>query len=237
MKSLLVGFNEFHGWAVNPARLVVEALRGNDQFVAGMGMTAEVFPTEFDAAGRRIVQLVTGHRPDVVVVVGMAAGRSGVSLERVALNLDDTNTPDNAGLAPTGRLITSDGPLAYWSTLPLNHLVATLVEHGVSAHISNFAGSFVCNHTFYLARYTAERLGIRAACGLVHIPLMTELLDEARAGYPSLPEADIIRAVAVCVRESFGRAETLAGDTWGPGGSPVGPENLVGRLDRRKKGR
>jgi pyroglutamyl-peptidase len=212
MKSLLVGYNEFHGWAVNPARLVVETLRGNDQFVAGMGMTAEVFPTEFDAAGRRIVQLMSRHRPDVVVVVGMAAGRSGVSLERVALNLDDTATPDNAGLAPTGRLIKPDGPLAYWSTLPLNHLVTTLVEHGVSAHISNFAGSFVCNHTFYLARYTAERLGLRTACGLVHIPLMTELLDEAHAAWPSLPKADIVRAVAVCLHDSFGRAETLAGD-------------------------
>jgi pyroglutamyl-peptidase len=203
-KSLLVGFNEFFDWRLNPARITVETIRSDAAFAAEVGLIAEVLPTEFDAAGRRVVQLITEHRPNVVIVVGMAAGRQGVSLERVALNLNDTDKPDNSGKSPQGSLIVADGPLAYWSTLPLKHLSETLAGQGIPAQITNFAGTFVCNHTFYLARHTLEVLGLGAACGLVHIPLMTEQLDEAQAKSPSLPAAQLARAVAICVRESFG---------------------------------
>ncbi len=177
--------------SVNPVELAVE-----------LGLIAEVLPTEFDAAGHRVVQLITEHRPDVVIVVGMAAGRQGISLERVALNLNDTDKPDNAGKAPRGSQIVAEGPLAYWSTLPLQQLAETLTGQGIPAQITNFAGTFVCNHTFYLARHTLEALGLRAACGLVHVPLMTEQLDEAQASYPSLRAAQLTQAIGACLRES-----------------------------------
>lgn len=202
MKSLLVGFNEFLDWRVNPARIVVEAIRSDRALAAEVGLIAEVLPTEFDTAGRRVTQLITQHRPSVVIVTGLAAGRPGVSLERVALNLDDTEKPDNAGRAPQGSLIVADGPLAYWSTLPLQKLTQALVEQGIPAQITNFAGTFVCNHTFYVARHTIERLGLSAACGLVHIPLMTEHLDESHSKFPSLTAAQLLQAISICLRES-----------------------------------
>jgi pyroglutamyl-peptidase len=203
-KSLLLGFNEFLDWGLNPARITVETLQSDSTFVAEVGLIAEVLPTEFDAAGRRVVQLITEHRPDVVIVVGMAAGRPGVSLERVALNLNDTNKPDNAGKAPRGSQIIADGPLAYWSTLPLLHLAEKLASQGIPAQITNFAGTFVCNHTFYLARHTIESLDLATPCGLVHIPLMTEQLDETQAKHPSLPAAQLAQAIALCLRASHG---------------------------------
>jgi len=203
--SLLVGFNEFLDWKVNPARIVVETIRADRALATEVGLIAEVLPTEFEAAGSRATQLITEHRPDVVIVVGMAAGRAGISLERVALNLDDSEKPDNAGRTPRGSRIVAEGPLAYWSTLPLQQLVQTLAGRGIPAQITNFAGTFVCNHTFYTARHTIESLKHKAACGLVHIPLMSEHLDGSQLQFPSLSRAQLTLAVSTCLRESHGR--------------------------------
>jgi pyroglutamyl-peptidase len=95
--------------------------------------------------------------------------------------------------------------LAYWSTLPLQQLAQTLRDRGIPSQITNFAGTFVCNHTFYVARHAVEMLGLSAACGLVHIPLMTEHLDESHLQFPSLSKAQLTLAVSICLRESHGR--------------------------------
>ena len=92
----------------------------------------------------------------------------------MALNLDDGGMPDNAGVSRTGQRIVPDGPLEYQSTLPLVQMREALRQRGIPAVISNHAGTYVCNHVFYLARHEVERLGIGSLCGFIHIPQMSE---------------------------------------------------------------
>jgi pyroglutamyl-peptidase len=129
--------------------------------------------------------------------LGVAGGPGLISIERVALNIDDCHLPDNAGVAPTGQLIAPHGPTAYWSTLPLEHMSQELKQRGVSVRFSNYAGAFVCNHVFYVARYTIEQRGKSTPCGFVHIPLADEQISSPQE--VGLPLATMVTAIECCL--------------------------------------
>ena len=174
MTTLLTGFNQFGDLEVNPTQLIVESMAQRQGTLTKVNLVAEVLPTEFIEAGNRISQLIRQHRPEMVVCLGVGAGLGEIHLERVALNLDDGGMPDNAGVSRTGQRIVPDGPLAYQSTLPLVQMREALRQRGIPAIISNHAGTYVCNHVFYLARHEVERLGIGSMCGFIHVPQISE---------------------------------------------------------------
>ena len=193
MTTLLTGFNRFGDLQLNPTRLIVEEFsRRNGP--AGMNLVAEVMPTEFLAGGKRIVELIRQYRPDRIVCLGVAAGSDAIRLERVALNLDDCAIPDNAGLQLAGNQIIPDGPSAYWSTLPIDAMLAALQQRGIPTVISNHAGTFVCNHVFYLARHEIECLGLGTQCGFIHVPQ----ISDAPAGNFTLD--GLTAAIECCLR-------------------------------------
>ena len=166
MRVLITGFETFGGLKVNPSEQVVrrlEARRDGD-------LIAKVLPTEFAAATRRIRRLIQTHRPEAVLCLGVARSRSVISLERFALNIDDTSEADNAGRIRIGRPIAKDGPPAYVSTLPLARMLKAVQAAGIPAEISNHAGTYVCNHVFYAARRILELENDTAPCGFIHLP-------------------------------------------------------------------
>ena len=190
MKILLTGFNRFGKVRENPSQLIVEEIVRRRL----AGLIAEVLPTEFAAAGKRIRALIRRHRPDWIFCLGVAQGIPAIHLERIALNLDDTEAPDNAGRIHAAKQIVKDGPLAYESTLPLEKLRDRLRQRRVPAAISNHAGTYVCNHVFYTARYEVERLGLNARCGFIHLPGLPS------KNSPGMPLAQTIEAVEECLR-------------------------------------
>ncbi len=200
MKLLLTGFEPFGEMPANPSQLIVEALAQDLRGFGNLeGLTAAILPVEFAAAGERIRALIEDARPDVILMLGVAAKRDTIGLERIALNLDDTPArPDNAGHAPDGMPIEPGGPLALAATLPLVELRAALAAVGVSVAISNHAGAYVCNHVFYVALRTVERLGLPARCGFIHVPLPRELQPDGPGACFTL--ADLVAAVKCCVK-------------------------------------
>jgi pyroglutamyl-peptidase len=191
MRVVLTGFNSFHGVDHNPSQLVVEHFARHSDPAA----VAEVLPTEYAAAGRRVRALVREHSPDLVLSLGVAQVRPTVCLERVALNLDDSDTPDNAGVVARGRLIHDGAPLAYFATLPIDAMLAALWAAKVPALITNHAGTFVCNHVFYCASHEIDRAGLAARCGFLHLPALAT--PERPIG---LPLERMIEAVECCLR-------------------------------------
>lgn len=112
---LLTGFEPFAGDATNPSgdavRLVAERWSGPGTLVA------EVLPVVFAEASARLAALIRAHSPDVVLAVGLAGGRTGLTPERVAINLADARIPDNAGQQPLDRPIVEGAPAAYFTAL------------------------------------------------------------------------------------------------------------------------
>ncbi len=179
---LLTGFAPFDGDAVNPSWQAVSTLRGRQ--VAGHRIAVRELPTEFGAALRVLRRAIRETRPKLVVCVGLAGGRRRISLERVAINVDDARIPDNAGLQPVDEPVVRGGPAAYFATLPVKAMLAALRETGIPAEVSQTAGTFVCNHVFYgLMHALRNRPAVRA--GFVHVPYP----DGSRLSLETLREA------------------------------------------------
>ena len=197
MKILLTGFEPYGKVEVNPSEQVVQMIvertraRGDDELVT------EILPTEFVAAGRRIRQLIRKLRPAAVLCLGVAPSRDKISLERVALNLDDDLLPDNAGRTRAGQKIVPGSPVAYWSTLPLERIRKQLEKHGIPVSYSNHAGTYLCNHVFYVARHETERMGNRARCGFLHVPPLRQRGKNRKLR--GMPLSKMIQAVESCL--------------------------------------
>jgi pyroglutamyl-peptidase len=157
----------------NPSELIVESIAERTRESGRPDLVTEVLPTEYRRAGDRMRELIREFRPEAILALGVATGAPFLLLERVALNLDDCDEPDNSGEIIRGQLIEAQGPVAYGSSLPLTVMLGALERLGVPAVISNHAGTFLCNHVFYVARHQVEQLGIPCQCGFIHVPGMS----------------------------------------------------------------
>lgn len=198
MKILLVGFNQFGSLSVNPSEAIVRQIEQR-QRIDGVRLITEVLPTEFAGAGTRIREVIRNLVPDAILALGVAGGARHVRLERVALNIDDSEISDNRGDTPGARVIEPRGPVAYWSTLPLQRLSEILKGMRIPVEMSSHAGTYVCNHVFYAARHEIELMDLTAPCGLIHVPLMLEQAEAADGAVFALPLAVMAEAVESCI--------------------------------------
>jgi len=190
---LLTGFEPFDGAAANPSQDIARALDGRT--IGGYRIVGAVLSCAFATATPELRRLQRAVKPAVVINLGLANGRSEITPERVAINVDDARIPDNAGAQPVDRPIARRGAPAYFSTLPVKAIVAALRERKFPAGVSNSAGTFVCNHVFYeLMRTLRREPQVRG--GFIHVPATPEL---AKPGEPSLPLATMIEAIALAV--------------------------------------
>lgn len=197
MKILLTGFEPFGPVRVNPSEQIVRRI-GEEAKASGDGnLLAEVLRTEFIAADRRIRRLIRKFQPQAVLCLGVAQRRDTISLERVALNLDDDPLRDNAGRQRVGRRIVPKGPAAYWSTLPLEQFRKRLEGRRIPVSYSNHAGTYLCNHVFYVARHEVERMENGAVCGFLHVPPVRGRASKRRSR--GLPLDTMTEAVACCL--------------------------------------
>lgn len=107
-------------------------------------------------------------------------GRPDITIERVAINIDDARIADNEGNQPVDVPVVEEGPAAYWSTLPMKAIVKRLQAEGIPASVSQTAGTFVCNHLFYGLMHELENRDKKIKGGFVHIPF----LPEQASNYP-----------------------------------------------------
>jgi len=180
---LLTGFEPFGGDTLNPSWELARSLDG--QAVGPLRVRALVLPCAFESAMVVLDEALRRWRPRAVVCLGLAAGRSELSVERVAVNLDDAPMPDNAGWQPTDQPVVRGGPAAYLSRLPLKAMVAASRAQGVPAGLSQTAGTFVCNHVFYGLLHRWRRRPDLPA-GFIHVPLLPEMRRGPADSRPTL---------------------------------------------------
>ncbi len=190
---LVTGFDPFDGAAVNPSWEAVQALHGRE--IAGHRVVAGQLPTEFERSLPTLAALVQAHQPTLVVCCGQAGGRAAISLERVAINVQDARIPDNAGARPVDEPVVAgpDAPAAYFTTLPIKAMRRALQAAGLQAEVSQTAGTFVCNHVFYgLMHHLAQnRVGVRG--GFIHVPWLPG------QGEPSMPLAQVVQGLHLVI--------------------------------------
>ncbi len=192
---LLTGFEPFAEDATNPSGDAVR--RVADQWEGPEQLVTAVLPVEFGGARRRLLDLIATHEPHLVIATGLAGGRAAVTPERVAINLIDARIPDNAGEQPVDVASCSGSPAAHFATLPVKAITAAIADAGIPSALSHSAGTFVCNHVMFTV---LDIEAPRRRAGFIHVPYASETAPEGR---PSLPLADIARALRIAVRTSL----------------------------------
>ncbi len=202
---LLTGFEPFNKEAINPAWEAVRALQG----WSGEGFHVEVrqLPCVFGEAIRVIEAAMKEVRPAVVIAVGQAGGRVDLSLERVAINVDDAPIPDNAQCQLVDSAIVEGGPAAYFSSLPIKSIVAALRAAGLPASVSQTAGTFVCNHVFYGLMHATAGTDVKA--GFIHIPYLPEQAA-AHPGAASMGLPDMVRGLRIALEVTVNGGEDVS---------------------------
>lgn len=170
MKILVTGFDPFGGESVNPA---LEAVKKLPDEIAGAQIVKLEVPTVFRKSGEVLAAEIEKQRPDAVICVGQAGGRSTVTVEKVAINLAEARIEDNEGNQPTDIKIKEDGETAYFSTLPIKAMVMNMRKNGIPANISYTAGTFVCNDIMYTLLYTLKNYP-NTRGGFIHVPFIPE---------------------------------------------------------------
>jgi len=189
-RVLLTGFEPFNNASLNPSQEVIKRIAHNSL------VAKEVLPVTFSKSVTRLIKLIELHNPEVVICLGPAEGRSQITPEQVAINLDDAKIPDNSGVEIRNQKIINEGPDAYFTTLAIREIVERLQESGVPAAISLSAGTFVCNHIFYEIQKSLKGTEIKS--GFVHVPLVTEQAVEF-PGQPTMKLNDLVRAARAVI--------------------------------------
>ena len=186
---LITGFDPFGGASVNPAWQAVKLL---PDIIGDFDVHKLEIPTVFGKAAETVAEKAAQIRPDVILCVGQAGGRSAVTPERIAVNIRDAKIADNGGNMPQGEFCAADGPAAYFATVPVMQMAQAIREAGIPGTVSNSAGAFVCNDTLYclLHRYADTEVKV----GFIHVPYAPE------QGEPSLPVEQTARALEAAVR-------------------------------------
>ena len=196
MKLLLTAFDPFGGADVNPAEQAVALVPDK---VNGIDVVKCTVPTVFYQSIDTVTAAIEAERPHAVLCIGQAGGAADLAVERVGINIDDARIPDNEGNQPIDRRIFPDGENAYFSTLPIKAMAESIRKAGLPAHISNSAGTFVCNHLLYGLLYTLAKRYPHIKGGFIHVPYLPMQAAALSQGAPSMSAEDIAKGIAAAI--------------------------------------
>ncbi len=196
---LLTGYNPYRNAPdFNPTGVLARELDGKK--VGAARIVGEQIPVAVEEAGPGLRRLLERVDPDAALAMGVAPGRPGLSVERVAVNVLDFRVPDNRGRRYRDRPIRRDGPAAYLSTLPIRPILAALRKEKIPAELSDTAGTYLCNFAMYTLLDGFATAGKAAPAGFIHVPQVPEASLAART-QPSMEYATIRRGIVAALGE------------------------------------
>lgn len=196
MKVLITGFDKFGGESINPSSLCVNSL---PDVIDNIEIKKVTLPTVFKDSSSVLEENIKSFSPNIIICVGQAGGRSKITPERIAINIDDARIPDNIGNSPIDEAIRKDGENAYFSTLPIKAIVDELNKNNIPSAISNTAGTFVCNHIMYEALYITSKNYPNIKAGFIHIPYIEEQIKD-KPNMPYMKKEYIITALELIIK-------------------------------------
>ena len=196
MRLLLTGFEPFAGDTRNPSADLVAAIAAAPP--PDLTLATAILPVAFARLDAALDAAIAAAAPDVVLALGLAGGRTELSVERIAVNLDDARIADNDGDQPLDRPVVAGGPAAYFASVPVKAMVAAMREAGAPAQVSHTAGTFACNHVFFRAAHLAatSRPGMRA--GFIHLPYLPQQAA-AHRNAPSMALATMLAGLRAAI--------------------------------------
>jgi len=195
-KILITAFEPFGGESINPA---LEAVMSLPNEIDGFTIAKAQLPVVYRKSIDVLYKALKLEKPFAVICVGQAGGQPDIRIERVAINIYDTMSPDSDGVILVDTPIFEDAPAAYFTTIPIKTTIDSLKEAGIPASISNSAGTYVCNHVMYAALHYAAQHQPEMKAGFVHIPyLPSQAVGKSNA--PSMPSEIVVDALMIVIK-------------------------------------
>jgi pyroglutamyl-peptidase len=195
MKILITGFG---GFLLNNENPTIEVLKLLPKRIYGHQIIVAELPVVYDECFDVLLPLIEKYKPEIIINLGLAGGRKAISLERVALNINDSKSPDNNGNIFLDKPVILTGENAYFSTLPLKKIMKRIQIKKIPVEISNTAGLYVCNNLMYHVLHYLSQNNLDVKAGFVHVPFMDE--QEAAKNNNSLKLAIILEGVIDIVK-------------------------------------
>ena len=197
MKIIVTGFAPFGGETINPSYEAVKLLPNE---IDGCQIIKYEVPVSYDACHAVLDWMVSLHKPDAVVCLGQAKGRTAITPELVAINLKHSITPDNSGVSYLDKPVIPDGPAAYFATLPVRQMVNDLKAAGLPGFVSYSAGTYVCNCLMYHLLHILEGKQPKVKAGFIHVPYSKEQMKDQTLSYYSMEISEIAKGTEICLR-------------------------------------
>lgn len=188
-KLLITAFESFGGETINASREAVSALPDR---IGEWEIHKITIPVVFGKAAQTVIDFTKSTPVDAVLCIGQAAGRSAVTPEMLAINLQYASIPDNDGNCPKDEPI-EGGKEAIFSAVPIRRIAETIKADGIPCEVSYSAGTYVCNDTYY--RLLSFFEGTPVKVGFIHLPVTPQ------QGSPSLETERAVRALQIAIRE------------------------------------
>ena len=199
MKVLITGFDPFGSETINPA---FEAIKLLPNKILNSHIIKLELPTVFNKSIMLLENKITEINPDIIICVGQAGGRTGITVERVAINIDDARIKDNEGNQPIDKVIFKNGKNAYFSNLPIKAIVDNIKKNKLPASVSNSAGTFVCNHIMYGLLHLINTKFKNKKGGFIHVPYIPEQVLN-KANTPSMSLENISKSLLIATETSL----------------------------------
>lgn len=212
---MLTGFGPFPGVPINATSAYVPQLaEAARQRFRDLGIVAEILPTEWLEAPRRLEDLLVAHEPPLALHFGVSAEARGFVIETTARNATCAKA-DACGALPPSLAVLAEGPESILTPLPASLIAAQLIGQGFPASVSTDAGRYLCNAVLYRSLYHAGTRAPRFRAIFVHLPASLaerEPTDAEPRGPLSWAEALAggIEILAVCLESQAARAASPA---------------------------
>ena len=167
MKILVSGFKPFLGEVINPSEILSVQLSEKFSEVQSV-----ILPVEFEKSFLVLNDSVEKEKPDFLIMLGQASGRKKISLEKIALNWNQTKDSDEAGVQPQTGSIIENSELALMTTFPVDNTFEKLKAYSSILEISFSAGTYVCNELYYRVLKNMDPLQVKSV--FIHLPLIPE---------------------------------------------------------------
>ena len=163
---LVTGFEPFGGETINASW---EAARAVDGWRCGEAVAVAVrLSCIYGACVAEFVEAFERLRPEAVLMIGQAARRAIISVERLARNRSSAAAPDNRGVSSAPGA--SHGPAEIETTARARAIARAIREAGLAARLSTNAGGYVCNHLYYGALNFLCEHSPATPAAFVHLP-------------------------------------------------------------------
>ena len=186
---LITGFDPFGGDSINPSW---EAVKKLPDRIGNWKLCKLEIPTVFGLAAQTVLEKAQEVNPAAILCLGVAAGRSAVTPERIGINVRSARIPDNRGNQPKEASVIPGGEDGLFSTMHVSAMAAAIEAMGLPGAVSNTAGTFVCNDILYTLLHHYQGTGVKV--GFLHVPQLPE------QGEPSLPLEDTVRAITAAIQ-------------------------------------